>query len=370
VPLGHTNLDEFAMGSSTENSAFGPTRNPWDLSRAPGGSSGGTAAAVAARMAAIGFGSDTGGSIRQPAALSGVCGMKPTYGRVSRWGLIAFASSLDQIGPFGRTVRDAARFLGVMSGHDPQDSTSSVRPVPDFEATLEDGVKGLRLGVPKEFFGAGLDPAVERCVRDALRVLESAGAVLVDISLPHTSHGIAAYYVIAPCEASSNLARFDGVRYGHRTARSGSMLEMYRRSRTEGFGEEVRRRILLGTFALSSGYYDAYYVKALRVRRLIKDDFDAAFRGVDAIVGPTSPIPAFPLGEKASDPIAMYLCDALTVTGNLAGIPGLSVPCGFTPAGLPVGLQILGHDWDEERVLRIGRAYERETPWSGKEPPL
>jgi len=370
VPVGHTNLDEFAMGSSTENSAYGPTHNPWNLACAPGGSSGGSAAAVAAGMTPLAFGSDTGGSIRQPAALTGICGMKPTYGRVSRYGLIAFASSLDQIGPIARTVRDTARFLKIMSGHDTLDSTSAPMDVPDYEADLEKGARGLRLGVPKEFFGPGTDPAVEASVRAALAVLEKAGATLVDVSLPHTEYGIAAYYVIAPSEASSNLARFDGVRYGHRAKSSAGLLEMYCRTRAEGFGEEVKRRIMLGTFALSSGYYDAYYKKALQVRRLIRNDFDEAWKKVDAIVGPTSPIPAFRLGEKAADPVAMYLCDVLTVTAPLAGIPGLSVPCGFTWAGLPIGLQVLGRNFDESTVLRIGRAYERECDWWRRRPAL
>jgi aspartyl-tRNA(Asn)/glutamyl-tRNA(Gln) amidotransferase subunit A len=331
--------------------------------------------------------------------------MKPTYGRVSRYGLVAFASSLDQIGPIARTVRDAALFLKAFAGHDPLDSTSANREVPDFEADLEKGVKGLRLGVPKEYFGRGLDPEVEKAVRDAIAVLERCGAKIVPVSLPHTEYGIAAYYVVAPCEASSNLARFDGIRYGYRgkseyeerldfvtrqggldreTARlnvraamklSGDppepgLVEVYRRTRTRGFGEEVRRRIMLGTFALSSGYYEAYYRKALQVRRLIRNDFEEAWKSVDAIVGPTSPIPAFPIGEKTADPLAMYLCDVFTVTAPLAGIPALSVPCGFTGAGLPVGLQILGRDWDEASLLRIGRAYERECEWWKKGPAL
>ena len=370
VPLGHTNLDEFAMGSSTENSAYGPSRNPWDLERTPGGSSGGSAAAVAAGMAAVAFGSDTGGSIRQPAALTGLAGMKPTWGRVSRYGLIAFASSLDQIGPLARTVKDAALLLQAIAGHDTMDSTSAPREVPDFSADLEKGVKGLRLGVPHEYFGKGTDPGVESAVREALKVLAAAGAQIVEISLPHTEFGIPAYYVIAPCEASSNLARFDGVRYGHRAKNFEGLVDLYRKTRTEGFGEEVRRRIMLGTFALSSGYYDAYYKKALQVRCLIKQDFDDAWKKVDAIVGPTSPIPAFKIGEKSDDPLAMYLCDVLTVTAPLAGIPGLSVPCGFTQGGLPVGLQVLGRDFDEATLLRVGRAYERECEWWKRRPAL
>ncbi|MEK7466175.1 MAG: Asp-tRNA(Asn)/Glu-tRNA(Gln) amidotransferase subunit GatA [Planctomycetota bacterium] len=370
VPVGHTNLDEFAMGSSTENSAYGPSRNPWDTTRAPGGSSGGSCAAVAARMAPLAFGSDTGGSIRQPAALCGVVGMKPTYGRVSRYGLVAFASSLDQIGPIARTVRDAAMFLQAFAGHDALDSTSAPAEVPDYEKELEAGVKGLRVGVPKEFFGAGTDPGVRAAIDAALRLLQKQGATLVEISLPHTDYGIAAYYVIAPCEASSNLARYDGVRFGHRAKSFDGLVDMYRKSRTEGFGEEVRRRILLGTFALSSGYYEAYYKKALQVRRLIKNDFDEAWKKVDVIAGPTSPIPAFRIGEKANDPIAMYLCDVLTVTAPLAGIPGISVPAGFTGEGLPVGLQLLGKEWSEAMLLRAGRAYERETEFWKRSPAL
>ncbi|KAF0246125.1 MAG: aspartyl-tRNA(Asn)/glutamyl-tRNA (Gln) amidotransferase subunit [Planctomycetota bacterium] len=370
VPVGHTNLDEFAMGSSTENSAYGPSRNPWDPTRAPGGSSGGSAVSVAARMTPLAFGSDTGGSIRQPAALCGVVGMKPTYGRVSRYGLVAFASSLDQIGPIARTVRDAAMFLQAFAGHDALDSTSAPAEVPDYEKDLEAGVKGLRVGVPKEFFGAGTDPGVRAAIDAALKVLQKQGATLVEMSLPHTDYGIAAYYVIAPCEASSNLARYDGVRFGHRAKSFDGLIDMYRKSRTEGFGEEVRRRILLGTFALSSGYYEAYYKKALQVRRLIKNDFDEAWKKVDVIAGPTSPIPAFKIGEKANDPIAMYLCDVLTVTAPLAGIPGISVPAGFTEGNLPVGLQLLGKEWSEATLLRTARSYERETEFWKRSPAL
>jgi len=370
VLLGKTNLDEFAMGSSTENSAFQKTLNPWDLSRIPGGSSGGSAAAVAADLAACATGSDTGGSIRQPAALCGVTGLKPTYGRVSRYGLVAFASSLDQIGPMTKDTRDAALLLSVLAGHDPMDATSAPLVVPDYLAALEKGVKGMRLGLPREYFGSGMDPEVEASVRAAVATYARLGAEVVDVSLPNTSHGIATYYLVAPAEASSNLARYDGVHYGHRAATYEGLLSMYSRSREEGFGAEVKRRIMLGTFALSAGYYDAYYNKALKVRRLIKQDFDRAWERVDAIVCPTSPIPAFKVGEKSDDPLAMYLCDVLTVTLNLAGLPGVSVPCGFTKGGLPVGLQVIGKAFDEETVLRVARAFERETDFHRRQAPL
>jgi aspartyl-tRNA(Asn)/glutamyl-tRNA(Gln) amidotransferase subunit A len=374
VIVGKTNLDEFAMGSSTENSAFGTTRNPWDTERVPGGSSGGSAAAVAARMVPFALGSDTGGSIRQPAALCGVVGLKPTYGRVSRYGLVAFASSLDQIGPFGRTVADAALLLQATAGHDPRDSTSvseKDQPVPDYLAALDEPVLPLRIGVPREFFGAGLDPEVEAVVRAALAVYERLGARLVEVSLPHsTEFAIATYYIVATSEASSNLARYDGVHYGRRSSDHADMIDMYMRSRAQGFGDEVKRRIMLGTYALSAGYYDAYYKKALRVRRLIRRDFEEAFRRVDCIMGPTSPTAAFRIGERAADPLAMYLSDVYTVSANLAAIPGASLPCGFTRAGLPVGLQILSDVFTEDRLLRIARMYERETDWSGRAPPL
>jgi aspartyl-tRNA(Asn)/glutamyl-tRNA(Gln) amidotransferase subunit A len=367
VIVGKTNLDEFAMGSSTENSAFFPTRNPWDLERVPGGSSGGSAAAVAAGMALLALGSDTGGSIRQPAALTGTVGFKPTYGRVSRYGLVAFASSLDQIGPFARTVRDAALLAQVLSGHDPLDSTSVDRPVPDFVGDLERSADGLRLGVPKEYFGPGLDPEVRQAVEKAIARLEAAGARRVEVSLPLTEYAIAAYYVVAPCEASSNLARYDGVHYGYRARGAEDVIALISRSRGEGFGPEVTRRILLGTFALSSGYYEAYYNRALKVRRRIREDFDRAFERCDVLVGPTSPTPAFPLGAKAADPLAMYLCDVYTVATNLAGLPGISIPCGRTSAGLPVGLQIQGRAFDDLGVLQVARAFERELglslPW-------
>src|SRR5579883_167454 len=327
VRFGKTNMDEYAMGSSTENSAYGPTLNPWDESRVPGGSSGGSAAAVAAGMAPLALGSDTGGSIRQPAALTGTVGFKPTYGRVSRYGLVAYGSSLDQVGPFGRSVRDAALLTQAIAGHDPQDSTSLDQPVPDFVGKLERDVKGLRLGVPKEYFGQGLDPEVRASVEAAIAALVSKGASRVEVSLPMTDYAIAAYYIVAPCEASSNLARYDGVHYGHRTKAHDDVIGLMAKSREEGFGPEVTRRIILGTFALSSGYYDAYYNRALKVRRRIKQDFDKAFEVCDVIVGPTSPTPAFPVGAKAGDPLSMYLCDVYTVATNLAGLPGVSVPC-------------------------------------------
>jgi aspartyl-tRNA(Asn)/glutamyl-tRNA(Gln) amidotransferase subunit A len=369
VVVGKTNLDEFAMGSSTENSAFFTTRNPWNLDCVPGGSSGGSAAAVAARMAPLALGSDTGGSIRQPAALCGVVGMKPTYGRVSRYGLIAFASSLDQIGPFARTVADAALLLQAIAGHDPRDSTSAAEPVPDYLATLEQPIEGLRIGVPREFFAAGLDPEVGRIVREALAVYEQLGARLVDVTLPHsTEYAIATYYIVATSEASSNLARYDGVHYGYRSKDHADMIDMYMRSRAQGFGEEVKRRIMLGTYALSAGYYDAYYKRALRVRRLIRRDFDEAFKTCDCIMGPTSPTPAFRVGERAADPLAMYLSDVYTVSSNLAANASLSLPCGLTAAGLPVGLQILSDVFTEEKLLRVARMYERECDWASRVP--
>jgi len=371
VIVGKTNLDEFAMGSSTENSAFGPTRNPWDPERVPGGSSGGSAAAVAARMVPIALGSDTGGSIRQPASLCGVVGMKPTYGRVSRYGLVAFASSLDQIGPFARNVRDAALLLRATAGHDARDSTSVRREVPDYLSRLDEPVENLRIGVPKEFFGEGLDPEVEADVRAALGACEARGATLVDITLPHsTDYAIATYYIVSPSEASSNLARYDGVHYGHRAAEHETMIDMYMRTRAEGFGDEVKRRIMLGTYALSAGYYDAYYKKALKVRRLIRQDFDRAFAEVDCIMGPTSPTPAFRIGERTDDPLAMYLSDVYTASCPLAAIAGISVPCGFTGSGLPVGLQILANVFDEERLLRIARMVELAADVPDRRPPV
>ncbi len=371
IIVGKTNLDEFAMGSSTENSGFHTTHNPWNPATVPGGSSGGSAAAVAARMVPVALGSDTGGSIRQPAALCGVVGMKPTYGRVSRYGLVAFASSLDQIGPFARTVEDAALLLEVVAGHDPRDSTSVPRDVPDLRAGLDEPLEGLRIGLPREFFAEGLDPEVERIVRAALEVYEGQGAELVEVDLPHaTDVAIATYYIVATSEASSNLARYDGVHYGRRAADFADMIDMYMASRAEGFGDEVKRRIMLGTYALSAGYYDAYYKKARKVRRLIRGDFERAFETVDCLMGPTSPTPAFPIGARAGDPLAMYLSDVYTVSANLAAIAGLSVPCGFTAAGLPVGLQVLTDVFTEARLLRIARMYERETDWTDRVPPL
>jgi len=357
VMLGVTNCDEFAMGSSTENSGYFPTHNPWDLDRVPGGSSGGSAAAVAAGEAMIALGTDTGGSIRQPAAVCGVVGMKPTYGRVSRYGLIAFASSLDQIGPFARSVEDAALVLEAMAGHDPMDATSADRPN-DVRRDFEKGVKGMRLGVPREYAEVeGMEQGVSAAVREAIKALEKAGAEIVEVTLPHTDYGLAAYYIIAPAECSSNLARFDGVKYGLSVQDVDNITEMYMRTRRQGFGTEVRRRIMLGTYALSTGYYDAYYLKAQKVRTLIKRDFDEAFRQCDAIVGATSPTVAFPIGSKTADPLSMYLCDVLTLGGNLAGLPGISVPCG-TSEGLPVGLQVLAPQWREDVALRVARAYE------------
>jgi aspartyl-tRNA(Asn)/glutamyl-tRNA(Gln) amidotransferase subunit A len=357
VFLGMTNCDEFAMGSSTENSSYFPTRNPHDPSRVPGGSSGGSAAAVAAGEAVFGLGTDTGGSIRQPAALCGVVGMKPTYGRVSRYGLIAFASSLDQIGPFTRTVGDAALVLQAIAGWDRRDATSVDRPV-DMLSSLERGVEGLRLGLPREYFEAeGMEPGVRAAVERAVLTLERAGAELVDVRLPHTDYGLAAYYIIAPAEASSNLARFDGVRYGARAESAGNLLETYLQTRRGGFGPEVRRRIMLGTYALSAGYYDAYYLKAQKVRTLIAQDFERAFESCDAIISATSPVVAFPIGAKVADPLAMYVCDVLTLGGNLAGLPGVSIPCG-TSEGLPVGLQVLAPQWADGMALRVAWAYE------------
>jgi aspartyl-tRNA(Asn)/glutamyl-tRNA(Gln) amidotransferase subunit A len=357
VMIGVTNCDEFAMGSSTENSGYFPTHNPWNLDRVPGGSSGGSAAAVAAGEAVFGLGTDTGGSIRQPAALCGVVGMKPTYGRVSRCGLIAFASSLDQIGPFTRSVEDCALVLEAMAGHDPLDATSANRPN-DVRRDLKAGVNGMRLGVPKEYFEVdGIEDGVKVAVNQALRMLESAGAKLVDVSLPHTDYGLAAYYIIAPAECSSNLARFDGVKYGMSDQEAHNITDAYSRTRRKGFGTEVRRRVMLGTYALSSGYYDAYYVKAQKVRTLIKRDFDEAFTKCDAIVSATSPTVAFPIGSKTQDPLSMYLCDVLTLGGNLAGLPGVSIPCGMSE-GLPVGLQVLAPQWREDIALRVARAYE------------
>jgi aspartyl-tRNA(Asn)/glutamyl-tRNA(Gln) amidotransferase subunit A len=369
VLLGKTNLDEFAMGSSTENSAFGATHNPWDLARVPGGSSGGSAAAVAAGEALGALGSDTGGSIRQPAACCGVVGLKPTYGRVSRYGLIAFASSLDQIGPLARTVRDAALLDAAIAGHDPKDATSAPQAAGDCLRGLADGVKGLKVGLPKEYFVPGMDPAVEAAVRAAVAQLEAQGAEIVPISLPHSEHCLSVYYLLATAEASSNLARFDGVQYGLRVP-DASYVPMIMKTRARGFGAEVKRRIMLGTYALSAGYYDAYYLKALKVRTLIKRDFDQAFEKVDLIATPTAPTPAFKAGEKTSDPLTMYLSDIFTIGVNLAGLPGLSLPCGFSPAGLPIGLQLIGKPFGEPALFRAGHAYEQATPWHQQQPKL
>jgi aspartyl-tRNA(Asn)/glutamyl-tRNA(Gln) amidotransferase subunit A len=360
VVLGKTNMDEFAMGSSTENSAFGPTCNPWAPDRVPGGSSGGSAAAVAAGMAPVALGSDTGGSIRQPAALCGVVGLKPSYGRVSRYGLVAFASSLDQVGPIARSVEDVARMAEVLCGWDPRDATSARVDVPDFSSGLGGGARGLRVGVPWKFLAAGVDPGIMATFRSAIDALRSAGAQVVDVDLPHAPHAIATYYIVATAEASSNLARYDGVRYGLRSGEARDLKRMYGETRDRGFGPEVKRRIILGTFVLSSGYYDAYYLRAQRVRTLIGRDFELAFATSDVIATPTSPIPAFRLGEKTADPLQMYLADIFTVPANLVGIPGLSLPCGFAD-GLPAGLQLLGRPFDETTLLRAGHAYQAVT---------
>ncbi len=362
VMLGKTNMDEFAMGSSTENSAYVVTRNPWDTERVPGGSSGGSAAAVAARMAPGALGTDTGGSIRQPAALCGVVGLKPSYGRVSRYGLVAFASSLDQIGPFTRSVEDAAILLGALAGHDPLDSTSMDLPVPDYTAALKPDLKGVRVGVPKEYFIDGMQPETEKAIREAIEQMKALGATVKEISLPHTDTALPVYYLVAPAEASANLARFDGVRYGPRVD-GGSMWETYRQTRGEGFGPEVKRRIMIGTYALSAGYYDAYYLKAQKVRTLIKQDFERAFAEVDVVACPTSPSTAFKVGEKIDDPLTMYLNDVFTLAVNLAGVCGISIPCGMDGDELPVGLQLIGPAFGEEKILRAAYAYEQSTEW-------
>ena len=369
VLWGRLNLDEFAMGSSTENSAFGASHNPWDLTRVPGGSSGGSAAALAAGEASLTLGSDTGGSIRQPAALCGVVGLKPSYGLISRYGLIAFASSLDQIGPFTRTVEDAAIALGAIAGHDARDSTSFKADVPDYRAALRERRGPWRLGIPKEYFGEGLDPDVAAAVERAIAFYRDQGCAIKEVSLPHTAYCLDTYYIIATAEASSNLARYDGVRYGHRSPAAADAVDLYFKSRAEGFGAEVKRRIILGTYVLSSGYYDAYYLRAQKVRTLIRRDFLEAYREVDALLTPTSPIPAFKLGEK-SDPLAMYLCDIYTIGVNLAGLPAISVPCGFTPGGLPIGLQLIGQPFQESNLLAIAHAYDRAHEWGARHPSL
>jgi aspartyl-tRNA(Asn)/glutamyl-tRNA(Gln) amidotransferase subunit A len=378
ILFGKTNMDEFAMGSSTENSAYGPTLNPWDAARVPGGSSGGSAAAVAAGLAPLALGSDTGGSVRQPAAFCGVVGLKPTYGRVSRYGLVAFASSLDQVGPFAHNLADTALLLSVIAGPDPHDSTSVDEPIPDYVATLDEPPESLRIGVVRDFFGAGLDQEVGSAIKEAIRVYQKAGAVIKDVSLPHSRYGIPAYYIVASAECSSNLARYDGTTYGHRAADFSPkypgeeslppLVRMMMASRAEGFGLEVKRRIMLGTFTLSAGYADQYYNKALKVRRKIRGDFDTAFGEVDILVGPTSPTPAFKLDERTTDPLAMYLSDIYTITANLAGIPGISVPCGVTRENLPIGMQLLAAPFAEEKLLRTARVFERETDWHLKRP--
>ncbi len=370
VIVGKTNLDEFAMGSSTENSAMGPTRNPWDVNRAPGGSSGGSAAAVAAGYVTAALGSDTGGSIRQPASFCGVTGLKPTYGRVSRYGLVAYGSSLDQIGPFARSAADAALMMNVIAGHDRRDSTSVNHPVPDYLAALDQPLTGLKIGYAEEYFGEGLDPQVKAAVMAAIEVYRGLGATVQPVHLPHMKYAIACYYLIATAEASSNLARYDGVHYGYRTPHPADYIDVYAASRQEGFGAEVRRRIMLGTYALSSGYYDAYYLKALKVRTLIKIDFDHAFTQVDAIACPTSPVLPIAIGEKVADPLAMYLIDVYTVSANLAGIPGISIPCGLGGSNLPIGLQLMGPHFAEDRLLRIAHAYQQQTDWHLRTPPL
>lgn len=369
VLVGKTNLDEFAMGSSTENSGFHTTKNPWDLERIPGGSSGGSAAAVAADECIAAIGSDTGGSIRQPAALCGVVGLKPTYGRVSRYGLVAFASSLDQIGPITKNVRDSAVILNVIGGHDKRDSTSVPFEMPDFEKNLGHEIKGVKIGVPREYFIEGMDKEVEDAVKDSLIKLESLGAIPIEISLPHTGYAVATYYVLATSEASSNLARYDGVKYGLRVEGK-NLLDMYMSTRSHGFGSEVKRRIMLGTYALSSGYYEAYYRKAQQVRTLVKRDFENAFEKVDIIITPTSPTAAFKIGEKTDDPLQMYLSDIFTISVNLAGVPAISIPCGFTSANLPIGLQLIGRHFDEELILRVAYAFEQATEWHKRKPNL
>ena len=371
VIVGKTNCDEFAMGSSNENSAFGPVHNPWALDHIPGGSSGGSAAAVAARCVPLALGSDTGGSIRQPAACCGVVGLKPSYGRVSRYGLLAFASSLDQIGPFARTVADAALTLSALAGVDSSDATTANEPVPDFSAALTGGVKGVRIGVPRAFVTDGVDEQVRGAYEAALETLRGAGAVLVDIDLPHAKYAVPVYYLVCTAEASSNLARYDGVKYGYRSSGANdSLKEMYSRTRDEGFGPEVKRRIMLGTYVLSAGYYDAFYLKALQVRTLLRRDYDEAFERVDVVAMPTTPTPPFKLGEKTADPLQMYLGDIFTVSANLAGLPGISVPCGFSNDELPIGFQLMGRMFDEATLLRVADAYERATDWHMRAPAL
>ncbi|MDT8317036.1 MAG: Asp-tRNA(Asn)/Glu-tRNA(Gln) amidotransferase subunit GatA [bacterium] len=368
VLVGKTNMDEFAMGSSTETSHFRTTKNPWDITRIPGGSSGGSATSVSADQCIASLGTDTGGSIRQPASLCGIVGLKPTYGRVSRYGVIAFASSLDQVGPMTKDVEDSAILLGSIAGFDPKDSTSIKTDVPDYKAMLTGDINGLKIGVPKEYFVDGMDAGVEQAVRKSIDDMKSMGAEIVEISLPHTEYAVAVYYIVAPAEASSNLARFDGVKYGHRAPEADSLIDMYKKTRSEGFGQEVKRRIMLGTYALSAGYYDAYYLKAQKVRTLIARDFKEAFEKCDVIVTPTTPTTAFCIGEKNDDPLQMYLSDILTISCNLAGIPGISIPCGFSKEGLPIGLQILGNHFDEVTILRAAHSYEQSTAWHKERP--
>ena len=370
VFIGRTNMDEFAMGSSTETSYFGPTRNPWDTTRIPGGSSGGSAAAVAADECIAALGTDTGGSVRQPASCCGLVGLKPTYGRVSRFGLIAFASSLDQAGPMTKDVYDTALMMNVICGHDPLDSTSLQVEVPDYTAALGKDVSGMSAGIPREYFMEGLDRDVEKAVREAVKVLEGLQMEVREVSLPHTGYAVAVYYIIAPAEASSNLARYDGVKYGYRTSREGGLLDMYQYSRSEGFGTEVKRRIMLGTYGLSAGYYDAYYKKASQVRTRIRKDFEAVFKQCDLLVTPTYPTAAFKIGEKVNDPLTMYLADIFTIPASLAGIPAISLPCGFSAEGLPLGLQLLSNSFQEEKLIQVAAAYEQETGWHMRRPPL
>jgi len=368
--VGKTNMDEFAMGSTTENSAFAVTRNPWNLEMIPGGSSGGSAAAVAAREAIVALGSDTGGSIRMPASFCGCVGIKPTYGRVSRFGLVAYASSLDQIGNFGNDVWDCAMVLRAIAGHDSKDSTSADLEVPDYTASLDGEIKGVRMGIPREYFGEGLNKEVRAAIEKAIETLESLGVIVEDVSLPHTEYAIAAYYIIASAEASSNLARYDGVQYGHRTKSPADLEEMYTKTKSEGFGPEVKRRIIMGTYALSSGYYDAYYLKALKVRTLIKRDFEEALKKADCLITPVSPTTAFKIGEKIGDPLTMYLSDIYTISTNLAGLPGISIPCGFDSEGVPISFQLMGRPFGEETILRLGHAYQRVTDFHKKIPPI
>ncbi len=368
VLLGKTNMDEFAMGSSNETSYYGPVKNPWDLERIPGGSSGGSAATIAARLAPAATGTDTGGSIRQPAALCGITGLKPTYGRVSRYGMIAFASSLDQGGPMTQTAEDAAMLLNSMAGHDPKDSTSIDKDVPDYTATLNNSLKDIKIGLPEEYFAKGLDPAIEKAIETSIKTFEKCGATMVNINLPHTDLATSAYYVIAPAECSSNLARYDGVRYGYRCKNPVDLEDLYKRSRSEAFGAEVKRRIMVGTYVLSSGYYDAYYIKAQKIRRQIRDDFQTAFQNVDIILTPVTPTPAFKIGEKMTDPVAMYLSDIFTIATNLAGLPGLSIPAGFSDNHLPIGVQLIGNLFEESKILNAAHQFQQVTDWHQKIP--